>query len=230
MNILTIDTSASLQIITIRKEQSNYSFSWEAGLTHTTTLMDKIDSALKECSLSPEEIDLFGAGMGPGSFTGIRIAASTIRMFAQVLRKPAAMAETHRLYAEGSGIYDGSLIVSFDAKKNRVFGALYSFSKGLLSEIISPGDYSMEYLINEYDGNSVLHFVGDGYLKYNDMVKKLAPDHIFHEKFIPEASAINSHIENIYLKDRTACMDFNKIIPFYRRKSDAEVLMEKNKE
>ncbi len=223
MNILTIDTSAALQIITIRKDNRDYDFSWNAGMTHTRTLMSRIDSALKECSLAPQDIDLFGAGMGPGSFTGIRITACTVRMFAQILEKPVAQTETHRLYAEGSGIKNGNLIVSFDAKKGKVFGALYSFSNGVLSEIEKPGDYNLEYLINKHDKNSILYFTGDGYTRYNDIVQSHAPDHVFIENYIPNAEKINSHIESIFTKNPEECSDFNKIIPFYRRQSDAEV-------
>lgn len=51
-------------------------------MQHSVILMDEIDKALNEISLSPCECDFFAAVVGPGSFTGIRIGIATAKGFA----------------------------------------------------------------------------------------------------------------------------------------------------
>lgn len=48
-------------------------------LSHSENLMPMIDYALKTAGVSLNEIDLFAAARGPGSFTGIRIAVATVK-------------------------------------------------------------------------------------------------------------------------------------------------------
>ena len=49
------------------------------GLTHSETLLPATVSLLSACNLSIEEVDLIAVAKGPGSFTGLRIAAATAK-------------------------------------------------------------------------------------------------------------------------------------------------------
>ncbi len=90
------------------------------------TLFDNIDAALAGAGISATDLQLIGVGIGPGSFTGIRIAVSTARMLAQVLSIPLAGLSSPLIYAASMEALPGEyLMTAFDAKKGRVFGALY---------------------------------------------------------------------------------------------------------
>jgi len=56
--------------------------------THSARLMPVIDSLLRETSRSIHEVQGIVLGLGPGSFTGLRIAASTVKGLAYALRVP----------------------------------------------------------------------------------------------------------------------------------------------
>ena len=55
---------------------------------HSETFFPLLDEFLNEHKLSLKDIDCFGVVVGPGSFTGIRIGLSVIKMFSYVEQKP----------------------------------------------------------------------------------------------------------------------------------------------
>lgn len=52
------------------------------------TLMPMIDGLLKKANISLKDIEVFGACVGPGSFTGLRIGLTTVKSFCYALDKP----------------------------------------------------------------------------------------------------------------------------------------------
>ncbi len=84
MNILGIDTTTKSASCTILKENSYYTKEVTNEITHSEKLLPIIHETLKEENLTLDDIDMFAAINGPGSFTGIRIGLATIKAFAQV--------------------------------------------------------------------------------------------------------------------------------------------------
>ena len=65
------------------------SFTPDCAMRHSVLLMEKIDETLKKADLTIEECDFFGAVVGAGSFTGIRIGISAVKGFCLATGKPA---------------------------------------------------------------------------------------------------------------------------------------------
>jgi tRNA threonylcarbamoyladenosine biosynthesis protein TsaB len=232
LNILVIDTATKIEIAAASSGSAFSDKINTVSVSHSITLFDSIDLALKEIQLQLKDINVIGVGIGPGSFTGIRIAVTTARMFSQIFNLPLIGIKTHLMYA--ASVCDKAktgenILIAFDAKKGRVFGALYKKEKDYLnpSEIVEPGDYSIEYLLNFVNLKEKTILIGDGCEKYNTEIIPRIQDHELLSKFIPSGKTICGLVEKIYLENSGNYSDLNHVLPFYARRSDAEILKEK---
>lgn len=58
------------------------------AVAHSEALLPLIDQVLRDAHLALPRLDGFAIGVGPGSFTGVRIGCATVRALGQVLDKP----------------------------------------------------------------------------------------------------------------------------------------------
>jgi tRNA threonylcarbamoyladenosine biosynthesis protein TsaB len=228
LNVLVIDTASSMEIIAACAGDTAAEASALVHSSHSATILSTIDRCMKKLGLTPGDLDVIGVGTGPGSFTGIRIAVSTARMFAQVLGRPLVGMPTHLLYAVSmEAAEDDNILIAFDAKKGRVFGALYRKTGGLPAprEIIAPGDYAIERLIEGVDESRMTHCAGNGVEKYEQAVSTLSLLSI-NRDVTPDGKAICALVLEAFRKNPDGYADYNNIVPCYARKSDAETAKE----
>ena len=57
--------------------------------THSVKMLPMIEGMLSDLEIKLSDIDVFACGIGPGSFTGVRIGAATVRAFCDSLGKDA---------------------------------------------------------------------------------------------------------------------------------------------
>ena len=82
MLILGVDSSAKTASAAVFDYENNKILSEinsSGNISHSENLLPMIDYALKVAGVSVGDINLFAAACGPGSFTGIRICAATVK-------------------------------------------------------------------------------------------------------------------------------------------------------
>lgn len=83
MNLLVLDTSTDRAAIGLAtKTGEEYVGATEAGRRHGRDLIPRVGALLAESGLSPRDIDLFAVGLGPGSYTGLRVGVSAAKTLA----------------------------------------------------------------------------------------------------------------------------------------------------
>ncbi len=100
---------------------------------HASLLLVEVEAAAREAGGWPK-VDAIAVGIGPGSFTGLRIGLATARAIAQALAKPVVGVGT--LAAIGRGIRERAgarqALAVLDARRGQAFAALYDPDGGQL--------------------------------------------------------------------------------------------------
>ncbi|HOX18584.1 MAG TPA: tRNA (adenosine(37)-N6)-threonylcarbamoyltransferase complex dimerization subunit type 1 TsaB [Spirochaetales bacterium] len=97
----------------------------DAGARHAERALGALELVMKELALEARDIDLFVCASGPGSFTGLRIAAATIKGMASALGKPWVGVPTLDAYAaEWAGTVP-AVVPVMDARRGRYYAAVY---------------------------------------------------------------------------------------------------------
>jgi tRNA threonylcarbamoyladenosine biosynthesis protein TsaB len=91
-------------------------------------LFGELEALLTRCATRLADVELFAAGCGPGSFTGVRIGLAAVKGLAEVAGKPAlAISNLAALAACGSAGLRAPVI---DARRGEVFAAVFDRSGG----------------------------------------------------------------------------------------------------
>ena len=151
-------------------------------------------------------------------------------MLVQVLGIKAVKIPSQYIYALSMNSEHGDFILpAFDAKKGRVFGALYKNNNSKIEIVVSPGDYLINYLLSKIPVGAKVICSGDGCEKFRSAIVENIVNPVILEKYLP--SGINSlkYISDMIETGGLDIIDYNKILPDYTRKSDAEIAMEAGK-
>jgi len=91
MRVLGIDTSGYANAVGIVDGSRVLAdFNFEARSDSLEKIVTNIDFVLKEAGLSLEDVDGFGVGLGPGSWTGIRVGVTVGKILAYSMSRPVA--------------------------------------------------------------------------------------------------------------------------------------------
>ena len=198
MLILGIDTSTKICTCSIFDSENGViaETSLSVKKNHSNIVMPIIDNLFKISDLTTNDIDKIAVAIGPGSFTGVRIALGIAKGLAMALNKPLiAVNELDILEAIASG-NKNEIIPLIDARKERVY---YKYQNTYVD------DYLIN-LISNFDKNKKYVFVGDGAINYTNILKDNLGDNAvilpMYNAF-PRASilcelALNKEEANIY--------------------------------
>ena len=198
MLILGIDTSTKICTCSIFDSENGViaETSLSVKKNHSNIVMPIIDNLFKISDLTINDIDKIAVAIGPGSFTGVRIALGIAKGLAMALNKPLiAVNELDILEAIADG-NENEVIPLIDARKERVY---YKYQEKYVD------DYLIN-LISNFDKNKKYIFVGDGAINYKNILKdNLGDNAIILPMFnaFPRASilcelALNKEEANIY--------------------------------
>ena len=198
MLILGIDTSTKICTCSIFDSENGViaETSLSVKKNHSNIVMPIIDNLFKISDLNINDIDKIAVAIGPGSFTGVRIALGIAKGLAMALNKPLiAVNELDILEAIADG-NENEIIPLIDARKERVY---YKYQNKYVD------DYLIN-LISNFDKNKKYIFVGDGAINYKNILKDNLGDNAIilpvYNAF-PRASilcelALNKEEANIY--------------------------------
>lgn len=199
MKILSLDSSASVATVALADgERLLAEYTLNNGNTHSETLLPMVESVLKMHGLTPDDIDLFAATAGPGSFTGVRIGVSTLKGLAFGTDKPCVAVSTLEAIAENLSVCSGLVCPVMNARRSQVYTALFRSDGKNLTRLMPDSAISIE----ELDGilakyGEPVYFSGDGYdITLKELKNTSAchtPERLRHQSAASVASAAYRH-------------------------------------
>ncbi|HAR98162.1 MAG TPA: tRNA (adenosine(37)-N6)-threonylcarbamoyltransferase complex dimerization subunit type 1 TsaB [Syntrophus sp. (in: bacteria)] len=170
MRTLAIDTAGKSAGVSLAVDgQIRYEAFHHAGLNHSLVLLPAIEAACRHAGVALAEIDLFALTLGPGSFTGLRIAAGTVKGLALAAGKPVVGVSTldALAYPLPTGP-DEVLCAMLDAQREQVYAATYRDGEEGRRERIGPERVAgLDELVASLPNGPIL-FVGDGAERHRD--------------------------------------------------------------
>lgn len=142
------------------------------GYTHSETLLPLIDKTLSDKNLKVNDIKAFVVANGPGSFTGVRIALSTVKGLSHALDCPIYTVSTLRGLAYHGQFFDGLVCPILDARRGQVYSALYYQNNQQLPEATYQVDDLCKILNNHSFLDKRVLFVGDGVAVHKVVIEK----------------------------------------------------------
>jgi len=193
----------------------------ESGRLHAERLVGMVDWTLAAANIPLPEIDVLAVGIGPGSFTGLRIGVATLKGLALGASLGLVGVSSLDALASLAPVQEGTVAVFLDARMNEVFGALYHVDDGKTRRLTQERACPIEDFLTE--ANDAAYFLGDGAALYAKNIRAAIPkakiDNGMHSA--PRASAI-ADVANSMLRDGDTA-DAASIAPVYIRASQAEV-------
>lgn len=225
MKILALDTSTpSGSVALLEGDRIIAEWTLSSAQTHNRRLLLSIDSLLRLPPWQIEQIDLFAATVGPGSFTGIRIGLTTAKTLAWSLDKPFVGIVSLDALAAPFRFTQYPVCALIDARKKEVFSAVYQPQYPDQGPTMQT-DYHVgppEGVISRVKEPTI--FCGDGWLLYRDLFREAlgplamsapAPLNVIRASFVGDLARMK------FLAGKTE--DSMMSVPLYIRPSEAEL-------
>lgn len=228
MLILALDSTALVGSVALCDNEKLISeITVNTGHTHSETLLPMVESLLKLCGYTVDDIDLFACTTGPGSFTGVRIGAATLKGLAYGRGKPCVGVSTPEALAYNSIMCNGLLCPVMNARRMQVYNALFSCQGQAMTRLCGDRALSITELGEELlSYNTPVYLTGDGAeLVYRTLATDgspladklvLQPERIRHQSGYSVAQVALSMYQNGQTTTDAA------LSPVYLRPSQAE--------
>lgn len=213
MYILNIETSTKNCSVALAKEGNTIFIKEiaEQNFSHSEKLHLFIDEVLKQAGISYKELSAIALSKGPGSYTGLRIGASTAKGLCFALDIPLIALDSLQILALQVTHKDGLIISMIDARRMEVYTATFDSNHNKISD-------TQALIIDENSFSQITqktYFIGDGAEKCKPLLQRenlIFLDQIIYpsaqemsllsyEKFVAQEFENIAYFEPFYLKE-----------------------------
>jgi len=227
MKILGIDTSGYANAVgVVDGDRVLADLNFEARNDSLEKIVANIDFALKETKLTLEEIEGFGVGLGPGSWTGIRVGVTVGKILAYSAGRPIAGVPTLEVLAYMARKAPGLICPIIDVSAGgAVYAAFYRAKNGTVSR-------TDEYYVGDIPGLAGLvkepvTIIGAGARDYRRLIGQIVGSSVSIKAMegVPGGAAV-ACLAKIRL-ERGEGDDALSLVPLYLKESTARAFRNK---
>lgn len=221
MKVLGIDTSTRTTAIgLIEDDEVLAEYNLRGLVSHSESVTDMIEEIFKKFEFSLDDIDLIAVGIGPGSFTGLRIGITIAKVLAFSLDKD--LIGVSSLVANGMSDY-GKVAAIVDARRGNVYGTIIDNDEDpevLFEDSLLPFERFKEEL-DKYDEVTLVGLDAEKFL-----------GELPQAKISKNKGMKGTNIARLGLIEykKNGPVDIFGLVPNYLKLSQAEAQYEKNHE
>ena len=147
MIVLAIDTCDSRgSVVLLRDDTALAMANHQTEEDYSSWLLPAVGEVIKKSGVAMAQVDVFGVGSGPGSFTGSRIGLTTVKAWGEVYGKPIVAVSRLELIAWQAWGGTDFVATWADARRGQVFGAVYRRQEKVLERlgnemVVEPGKF-----------------------------------------------------------------------------------------
>jgi tRNA threonylcarbamoyladenosine biosynthesis protein TsaB len=174
VRLLAIETATELVGAALAGEEG-ITVGWRVGRRlHSESLAPIVQHICNSAGVALRELDAVAVDVGPGLFTGLRVGVAMANGLALALDRPVLGASSLDILAAAatdSG-WPGEVLAVIDARRGQVFVRHYAGVPLMRARLASPGE--LGELVSARPGPVLA--VGDGALRYRDVLESSAPE------------------------------------------------------
>ena len=224
-SLIALETSSSHLSLALKREaQPLLKRKIKGNFRHSEKLIPTLDRMLQSSKLSLKKVGAFLIGLGPGSFTGLRVGFSTLKGLLASNALPCYGASSLDLIAFGADLpLHANLAVLVDGGREKIYFRLYTKTKSGWRPGGKAAAFSSSEIAEKLSDNTYL--AGDALHRYREAIEAAAPHKKIHylpeQKWYPSARSLVEMFESRspFLKKLVTPKDFT---PLYLRLSEAE--------
>lgn len=192
--------------------------------THSQTLLPMIADMMKMAEIDLAELDCIAVSAGPGSFTGLRIGASTAKGLAWTLGIPIVPVSSLMGLAANMTEHGAVVCPVMDARRNQAYYGIYRVTEGIPDVICEPGTESIENVVEAVNGiGEPVLFLGDGVPVFEEAIRSQSEVPVrFAGAAVRYQRGASIALLGGLLYEEGKYVQAGEFVPVYLRKSQAE--------
>ncbi len=176
MRLLAIDTATEYCSVAFSNGIEQTSYGEEAPRQHANLILPLVQKTLTAAKTTLTELDGIVIGAGPGSFTGVRIAAGIGQGLAFSQNLPVVGVSSLQALAQQAYRKQGAthVIAAIDARMGEVYFGAYELVQGLMQPLVEDLVGAPEQmLLPANPAAQQWHCVGTGFASYPALIELL---------------------------------------------------------
>ena len=164
MLIFALDSSAVVATVALYRDKAPLaSFTLKNGNTHSETLLPMAKALFEVTGYTADDVDVFACSAGPGSFTGVRIGAATVKGLAFGKGKTVIGVSTLEAMARNLLPAKGLICPVMNARRGQVYNALFFADGNSLTRLCPDRALAADDLAAELRAREApFYLIGDG--------------------------------------------------------------------
>ena len=220
MKALAIDCAVSRLVVAAKNDDKTMTAIYDIGMKQSETLVPAIDYVLSKVGLETKDLDYSALTIGPGSFTGLRLAISALKAIELAFNVPVYGISSLKTYEYPFLDFGNPVVSVIDANKDKFYARITNGS----SELLCDGDYELEEITAKLKDLDKFIIAGPDFTKFKELIEKdINQNKILCAKNLQVTTdALFELAEAEIAKNNPPLQDYDG--PVYLRASEAELV------